>query len=269
MREVLDENGEQSIHDLAHLPARVHALRRCRAYRSCVPPHTHVNLATALPPTSERCGRRAREALGRNRTHSDAMTVDRMDKDETMWNQHALARCAVLGLGAFGMTLLFAVGPAPAATVGAAPPAGAAAPPVPFASRDAAAGVEPSAPNAWGGARTGNEPTLSDRVVGYAIQATLDPVKPTVDGHETLTWRNRSDRAIDAVYLHLYLNAFEGNGSTFFTERNRPGFEFRSGVKIEDGQWGHIELRKVEQGGTSARVSFVHPDGGPPTDHTV
>lgn len=192
-----------------------------------------------------------------------------MDKDDTMWNQHALPRCAVLGLGAFGMTLLSAVGPAPAATVGAAPPASAAFPPVPFASRDAAAVVEPSAPNAWGGARTGNEPTLSDRVVGYAIQAALDPVKHTVDGHETLTWRNRSDRAIDALYLHLYLNAFEGNGSTFFTERNRPGFEFRSGVKIEDGQWGHIELRKVEQGGTSARVSFVHPDGGPPTDHTV
>jgi len=186
-----------------------------------------------------------------------------------MWLRHEWPRYAVLGLGAFGMTLLFGVGPAPAAVADAAPPANAAAPEVPFASRDAAAVVAPSSPNAWGGARTGNEPTLSDRVVGYAIQPTLDPVKHTVDGHETLAWRNRSDRAIDAVYLHLYLNAFEGNGSTFLTERNRPGFGFRTDVKTEDGQWGHIELRSVEQGGKSARVSFVHPDGGPATDHTV
>ncbi len=140
---------------------------------------------------------------------------------------------------------------------------------IPFASPTAAAVHVVSSPNAWGGARTGNETTLSDRVVDYRIQASLDPVKHTVDGKETLVWRNRSDRPISAIFLHLYLNGFESNGSTFLSEKNRPGFEFRSDVGIKDGEWGHIEVRKITQAGAAARISFVHPDAGPETDHSV
>ena len=140
---------------------------------------------------------------------------------------------------------------------------------IPFTDPHAAAVRVASAANAWGGARTGRESTLSDRVVDYTIEARLDPIAHTIDGRQRLTWRNRSDRAVDAVYLHLYLNAFEGEGSTFMTEKREPGFEFRSDVPIKHGDWGHIELKKVEQQGVKVPWHFVHPDGGPPTDHTV
>lgn len=63
-----------------------------------------------------------------------------------------------------------------------------------LASPHASAVDTPSQPNAWGGARTGQESTLSDRVVNYEIEATLDPVKHPIDGKQKLTWRNRSDR---------------------------------------------------------------------------
>ena len=140
---------------------------------------------------------------------------------------------------------------------------------IPFADPHAAAVRVASAGNAWGGARTGREATLSDRVVEYTIEARLDPVAHTITGRQRLTWRNRSDRAVQAVYLHLYLNAFEGEGSTFMTEKRELGFEFRSDVPVKPGDWGHIELKKVEQQGASVPWRFVHPDGGPPTDHTV
>lgn len=140
---------------------------------------------------------------------------------------------------------------------------------IPLASPHAAAVTVPSAPGAWGGPRTGQEATLSERVVNYEIQATLDPVKHTIDGHERLTWRNRSDREVKAVYLHLYLNAFESAGSTFFTEEREKGFRFRSAVAMKDGQWGHMELKKVQQDGAAVPWHFVHPDHGPETDHTV
>src|SRR5690606_2763767 len=52
---------------------------------------------------------------------------------------------------------------------------------IPVVGRDAAAVTVPSAPDAWGGPRTGEEATLSDRVVSYSIDATLDPVKHTVE----------------------------------------------------------------------------------------
>jgi hypothetical protein len=183
---------------------------------------------------------------------------------------------AKLHLGALALALWFAgVLPARGAIAPATTPAVAATDPalasaeIPLVGRDAAAVTVPSAATAWGGARTGSEPTLSDRVVDYHIAATLDPVKHTVDGLEHLSWRNRSAVPVHAVYLHLYLNAFESNYSTYFTESRVPGFRFRSDVPTHTGEWGHIEVRKAEQGGKPITMTFVHPDGGPTTDHTV
>ena len=138
-----------------------------------------------------------------------------------------------------------------------------------LASAHAAAVTAPSAANAWGGARTGKESTLSDRVVQYQIAAKLDPVKHTIDGQQKLTWRNRSQREVRSVYMHLYLNAFEGSYSTFYTEKRQWNLGFRSEVEAVDGGWGHIELRQVTQSGAEVPWRFVHPDGGPETDHTV
>lgn len=146
---------------------------------------------------------------------------------------------------------------------------GASCPMIPFAGANAAAVDTASAPDAWGGPRTGSEPTLSDRVVDYRIDATLDPVKHTVDGRQRLTWRNRSAQPVCALYLHLYLNAFEGPGSTFNTEERERGFGFRSGVEVKDGDWGYTTLKRVQQGGRALKWSFVHPDSGPATDRTV
>jgi Peptidase family M1 domain len=140
---------------------------------------------------------------------------------------------------------------------------------IPLASPNAAAVTVPSAANAWGGPRTGKESTLSDRVVHYQISAKLDPVKHTIDGQQKLTWRNRSQREVRSVYIHLYLNAFEGSYSTFYTEKRNWNMSFRSEVDSTDGEWGHIELRQVTQGGAKVPWRFVQPDGGPKTDHTV
>jgi hypothetical protein len=126
----------------------------------------------------------------------------------------------------------------------------------------------PSAPDAWGGPRTGAEPTRSQRVVDYALTAALDPVTHALEGTARITWRNRSDRPIRQLYAHLYLNAFESEGSTFAIERHQRG-GYRSGVETGEGEWGFIELRTVRQGGRDVPWTFVHPDGGPASDHTV
>src|ERR1700742_2550161 len=55
-----------------------------------------------------------------------------------------------------------------------------------LASPHASAALVPSSPEAWGGPRTGKEATLSDRVVGYTIDATLDAPKRAVDAKEKL-----------------------------------------------------------------------------------
>jgi hypothetical protein len=126
----------------------------------------------------------------------------------------------------------------------------------------------PSSDSAWGGIRTGQEPELSQRVADYNLEAVLDPDKHTIEGKSRLTWRNRSDRAVKHLYLHLYLNGFEGPGSTFMSEKQRYG-GFRSDIEMKKGEFGYIELKKVEQGGKPVPWTFVHPDGGPETDHSV
>jgi Peptidase family M1 domain len=187
----------------------------------------------------------------------------------TLWHKGMFMKeLAVLfaSLAAMTAAQALAAAPLPPATTSANP----AAAEIPFVSPNAAAATVASAPGAWGGARSGNEQTLSDRVVAYRIDAKLDPVAHTVEGQEKLTWRNRSDRPIKVIYLHMYLNSLESRGSTFLSEEQRRGFNWRDGgMRIGTGEWGHIELRSISQSGQPAQVSYVHPDGGPDTDHTV
>ena len=144
-----------------------------------------------------------------------------------------------------------------------------ACPAIPLADAKAAAVRVPSAADAWGGPRTGKEATLSNRTVSYSIDAELDPVKHTINGKQVLTWRNRSAQPVCSLYLHLYINAFEGPGSTFMTEQRASESGFRSNVDTKDGEFGFIRMDKVVQDGAAAKWTFVQPDGGPKTDRSV
>jgi hypothetical protein len=175
--------------------------------------------------------------------------------------RHSWARIA--------LTALSIVLPALASAETTSVPAATACAQIPLAAPNAAAVRTASAADAWGGPRPANAPTLSDRVVAYSIDAELDPVKHTVRGRQQLTWRNRSAVPVCSVYVHLYLNAFEGPGSTFMTEQRASEQGFRSNVPLKDGEYGYIRLNHVAQGTQKARWTFVHPDNGPASDRSV
>ena len=145
----------------------------------------------------------------------------------------------------------------------------AAIPEIPLAPSPSGPVAVPSAPDAFGGPRPDDAATLSDRVVSYRIEARLDPEKHTIEGKQVLRWRNRSNQPVGSVYLHLYLNAFSGTDSTFFSESERNSFSFRSDVPTKEGEWGYIRLDRVQQNGKDVAQTFVQPDGGPETDRTV
>ena len=164
---------------------------------------------------------------------------------------------------------LLAVSSLFASPASAATPLPPACPAIPLAGADAGAVRTPSAADAWGGERSNDAATLSNRVVAYSIDAELDPVKHTITGKQTLTWRNRSAQPVCSIYMHLYLNGFEGAGSTFMTEKRASESGFRSNVDTKDGEFGFIRLDKVRQGDAAATWTFVQPDGGPSTDRSV
>src|SRR5690349_18880368 len=123
-----------------------------------------------------------------------------------------------------------------------------------LASGSAGAVRVPSSSAAFGGVREQGPEHVAD----YELEATLDPVRHTVEGKERLTWRNRSAETISSLYLHLYLNAFEGPGSTFAQEKVRYG-GFRSDVPVRKGDWGYVDLTRVTQAGRPVPWVFVHP----------
>jgi hypothetical protein len=83
----------------------------------------------------------------------------------------------------------------------------------------------------------------SPRIANYRIAATLDWPAKTLEGRETLTWRNSGTAPTAELPLHLYLNAFKGPQSIYMRETGTlPDPEDRAA-------WGYCRLRSVEMEG--------------------
>jgi hypothetical protein len=135
------------------------------------------------------------------------------------------------------------------AALAAVPPEGGAASAVAQAQPGAPTPVpaEPTSPPAavaspLAGATFDDDRALTphaDDVVDYTLRASLEPAGHTVHGEGTITWRNTSSKPVRELWMHLYLNAFKNERSTFFRERVGG----RGSGAPED--WGWIDVRKL------------------------
>jgi len=109
---------------------------------------------------------------------------------------------------------------------------------------------------------------LSRRVASYDIQVRLDPVRHLLSGRQHVTWRNDTSHAATELRLHLYLNAFKNDRTTFMKE---SGGVHRSS-RMREGGWGYIDITSMRlEDGTDllAGAEFVRPDDGNADDETV
>lgn len=114
---------------------------------------------------------------------------------------------------------------------------------------------------------TNSDTPLSERVVTYDIDARVDAKHHTIDGFETLTYRNLTGKAQDTFPFHLYQNAFQPK-STFITEMraNNASFEWKEKYRAS----GEIKSLEVAgMGDLTSQVRFISPDDGNPDDRTV
>ncbi|MDB4941131.1 MAG: Aminopeptidase [Labilithrix sp.] len=79
-----------------------------------------------------------------------------------------------------------------------------------------------------------------DRVASYTLKASLDPVAHTVHGEGTITWKNAARVPVRELWMHLYLNAFKNQSSTWM---RAPVGGFR-GVTVPK-EWGTIDVRSL------------------------
>ncbi len=102
----------------------------------------------------------------------------------------------------------------------------------------------------------------SEEVVHYKIKAELFPEEKIVRGEEIIKWKNCSSNPTSEIYLHLYLNAFKNELSTFMRGRR---------VKPKDMDWGYCEIKELKINGENLKrnLQYVQPDDGNPYDRTL
>jgi hypothetical protein len=111
-------------------------------------------------------------------------------------------------------------------------------------------------------------PETARRSADYRIAAGLDPAAKRLTGDLVLVWTNHEAAPARDIHLHLYLNAFRNNRSTFMRE-SRDSHRFSP---MEEGEWGWIDLLSVRVGDGPDIVHLIRyaqPDDGNADDRTV
>jgi hypothetical protein len=100
------------------------------------------------------------------------------------------------------------------------------------------------------------ETPKSLRIANYRIRATLDWEHKTLEGQETISWRNEGWVSTQELPLHLYLNAFKGPQTIFSKE---GGWNLVSGnmnPASDANSWGYCELQDVRMEGQPLQGHF-------------
>ena len=120
----------------------------------------------------------------------------------------------------------------------------------------------PIAVSAWGQVSRAYSPDgkpLSQRVVAYWIDASVNTDAKSLDASEILEYRNPGQQPVTTIPFHLYLNAFRPQ-STFSRESHQDGTD--TFYRIDEQ--GSIDIKK-HRGRRSRRHFKDHAVPLPPT----
>jgi hypothetical protein len=113
-------------------------------------------------------------------------------------------------------------------------------------------------------------PEKSADTLAYTIEARLDAKTYEIDAAGTLVWVNQTDTPVPEMRLHLYLNAFKNDLSTFMRESKGS----HRGHKVDPRARGWTDLLSFKRKGGEelvdpANLTFWHGDDGNTDDQTV
>jgi hypothetical protein len=132
---------------------------------------------------------------------------------------------------------------------------------------------------ARGGVQAFDEPlpdALSPRNASYDITVRLDPVRKTLQGRETIRWRNISSATTNELQFHLYWNGWRNDDSTWLREdrlRAAPGRPRTARRPDETGTSDVSSIKVTPTGGVAVDLTpgirYLAPDDGNAADRTV
>jgi hypothetical protein len=110
---------------------------------------------------------------------------------------------------------------------------------------------------------------LPETSLAYRIEAALDPLGRRLEGRETIEWRNPSDEPIASVPIHLYLNAFAHEATSWMKSSEQARGDVDDLLELDPDPWGYSEPRSIRQEGVELRWQPIAPDDGNPLDRTL
>ncbi len=130
---------------------------------------------------------------------------------------------------------------------------------------DATVGVPPSSPveeptSALRPEATRGSVPADARVVDFLIDARLDADAHEIAGTVTMRWTNRTQRTVDFMPFHLYMNAFRAS-DTRWMSAGRGSFR---GDELGEDAWGYIDIAEVRAMSTEG-VGDLEGGRGPGT----
>ena len=110
-----------------------------------------------------------------------------------------------------------------------------------------------------------NKEKLSERITGYKMDVRLDTDEKSVSGTMDAYWVNKSSDTVPDLRMHLYMNAFRSNQTTYFREAGGS-----PGSKDSDPGWTEIKSFTVNNGiDLTSAMQYISPDDNNPEDKTV
>ena len=110
---------------------------------------------------------------------------------------------------------------------------------------------------------------LPETGIDYEIEVTLDPATRMLDGRETIRWDHPGGKRLRSVLMHLYLNAFAHEQTTWMNgvpARRLRADEF---IDLWPDPWGWNEPTAIRQGGVDLDWRPISPDDGNHLDRSL
>jgi hypothetical protein len=120
----------------------------------------------------------------------------------------------------------------------------------------------------WSSSVTGQvvlDQPMSSRLTAYNIDARLDTDAKTIHASMEAMWVNDSPGEVIDIQMHMYLNAFRSNKSTFYlSSGGGPGLR-----EIDYGYVDILSLSDSQGEDLTGRMEYIQPDDGNEHDMTV
>lgn len=110
---------------------------------------------------------------------------------------------------------------------------------------------------------------LPETGISYDIEVQLDPETRRLDGRETIRWTNPSGTTLERMPLHLYLNAFSHERTTWMRGIPPGRFDIDKMLDRFEDPWGWSEPTSIRRDGADVAWESIRPDDGNPLDNSL